>query len=413
MHDKMLAFHFDLKHAMWSEAYMERLAETLAAWGYNAIVYEVEDKFRHPRHPAVAHEDALSPEETSRRMEMLRRHGFGIIPLTQSLGHAEYVLSNPGYAHLRESPELGSQYDPLSDESRAMVCELIDDLIEAVKPEEYYHIGGDETWNLGKSEKCRAIVEKNGVGGLYLGHMLPIIRHVIKRGLRPVLWADIALTHPEIIDSLPRELVLMDWDYWTDAERYPALWVWGRGRLGWPEYQASVREGKIKPEFIKLLEKYAVDDQTAKDGSFIGFPYTNALRDMGFDVIVAPATRCFGDSCGIPLNTVHLGNCFAGAAKGRASGLGSCITSWAVRRSHPEVNLPGAFAASAGHAGSGKFDFDQVAAAFGETHYGLSMPGFPQALKSAGAVVPWCEANDIPAPGKEMEAISNLLKKTE
>lgn len=413
MTDKILAFHFDLKRAMYSESYMDSYADKLAGWGYNTILYEVEDKFRHPRHPAIAHPDAITPEETTKRMTALRKRGFRVIPMVQSLGHAEYVLSKPGYEKFRESPDHTAQYDPLSEESRALVCELIDDLIKAVKPEKYFHIGGDETWNLGQSEKCKSIVEQIGTGGLYLKHMLPIIDHVIKRGLRPVLWADIALTHPEMIGSLPKELVLMDWDYWSGDARWPSIRVWGTGAFTWDTYQTAKKEGKIKKEFIELLERYAVDERTMSDGSFVGFPYAKAIRDMGFDVILAPATRCFGDSLGIPLNSAHLGNCLAAAVKGGESCLGTCVTSWAVRHSHPEVNLPGAFASALGSRKKASYEAQAFAAEFTKDFYGLCMPEFADALQQAEAIVPWCQSHMIPAAGKESEALDNWLAKVD
>ena len=37
------------------------------------------------------------------------------------------------------------------------------------------------------------MVEKIGIGGLYLQHMMPIFEHLRKRGLRPIIWADIAV----------------------------------------------------------------------------------------------------------------------------------------------------------------------------------------------------------------------------
>ena len=406
----MLAFHYDLKRAMWTADFMDRYAATLADWGYNAILYEVEDKLRFSRHPAIAHADAISANETRARTDALRRRGFQVIPLVQSLGHADYVLTKPGYEHLRESPEHESQYDPLSDEARELICELIDETIAAVQPESFFHLGGDETWNLGESEKCAPVTKKIGKGGLYLRHMRPIIEHVLRRGLRPILWADIALTHPEIVKEFPRELVWMDWDYWTGADRWNRLHIWGqKEELDWAAYQTTKDKGEVKPEFIEHLEKYAVDDRSAKDGSFIGFPYTAALREMGFDVIVAPTTRSWGDSMGIPLNADHLPNCFTGARRGRDAGLGACVTSWAVRHSHPLVSLPAAFAAAQGFGTNDPLDIPTLARAFTEQRYGIAAPEFADALRLAEVRVPWCESREMTPPDEAAEAVAARL----
>jgi hypothetical protein len=44
MHEKILAYHIDLKHPMWNAAYLEQTARLLGELGYNAVLLEVEDK---------------------------------------------------------------------------------------------------------------------------------------------------------------------------------------------------------------------------------------------------------------------------------------------------------------------------------------------------------------------------------
>jgi hypothetical protein len=46
---------------------------------------------------------------------------------------------------------------------------------------------------------------------------------VIKMGKRPVLWADIALKHPEAIKLLPKETVFIDWNYGWDLNQFGNL----------------------------------------------------------------------------------------------------------------------------------------------------------------------------------------------
>src|SRR5207244_3150924 len=111
-------------------------------WGFNAILYEVEDKLRLEKHPGLAHPAAWSMVQTREFSHSLRRRNIRMIPLVQTLGHAESVLRQPGYEHLREVPENPGQYDPLSDEARRLIIELIDEVIAATEPDEYFHVGG-------------------------------------------------------------------------------------------------------------------------------------------------------------------------------------------------------------------------------------------------------------------------------
>lgn len=409
MPQPMLAFHYDVKHAMWTADFMNSFAAALADWGYNTIIYEVEDKLHLPQHPALSHSDALTAEETIARCGALRHRGFSLVPLVQTLGHAEHVLTQPGYTHLRESPAHAMQYNPLSQEARTFIIELIDATIEAVQPETYFHLGGDETWNLGQSDTCKEMVAKVGTGGLYLHHMLPIIKHVIGRGLRPILWADMALSHPEIIDHFPREVIWMDWDYWTGSARMPFLHIWGKGRFDTQAYSAAKQAGKLAPAFVERLEQYAFDARTAQDGTFPGFPYTTALRDMGFDVITAPATRSHGDAMGVPLNTIHVPNCYAGCRKGCAAGLGACVTSWAIRHNHPLLSLPAAFAGAQGAKAATDSELVALMRAFTVQRFGVDLPEFATAVHQAEVRVPWCERCEMQPPARAMEALAKWL----
>ena len=378
MSDQMFAYHFDLKRAMWTREYMAAMVDRLAEWGFNTIVYEVEDKFRFGNHPALAHADAWTGDETRDLAQACRAKGVEVIPLIQSLGHAESVVGKPEYAHLREAADITDQYDPTCDEARALLIEMFDEIIDATRPREFFHMGGDETWSLGKSAKCAPIVAEIGVGGLYLRHMLPLLEHVHGRGLRPIIWADIVLAHPEIIADVPKFVVMMDWDYWTAEERPAGIQLWGSGQKTWDEY----RELDL-PQFREHLERYAVDEQTPRDGTFRQFYCTDALREMGFDVITASANRSYGDMVGVPFNERHLPNGFYFARKGFAAGMGNLVTSWAVRHNHPETDMPGTFAAVVATQGESDFDAAGIYRRFTTEHYGVEMPEFGGAVEKA------------------------------
>lgn len=387
MREKMLAYHFDLKRAMWRRQYMDAMVDRLKAWGFNTIVCEVEDKLRFSRHPAIVHPDAPPHRETRDFVASCRVKGVEVVPLVQSLGHAEYVVGKPQYAHLRETPEAEDQYDPLSEEARSLILELFDEVIDVMQPAEFFHMGGDETWSLGKSEKCAPLVRRIGIGGLYLRHMLPLFEHVRSRGLRPMIWADIVLSHPEVIPEVPDYVVMVDWDYFTREERPRQVLIWGGSENGgnafmdWQEYSSA--DSTRLSAFREHLEPYCVDERTRRDGTFRGFYCADALRGMGFDVITASANRCYGDMTGVPRNEQHLPNCFLSARKGFQTGMGNLVTSWAVRHNHPEVDQAGTFAAARALRSQEPFDADAVYRTFTADFFGTETPEFAEAARKA------------------------------
>jgi hypothetical protein len=218
--------------------------------------------------------------------------------------------------------------------------------------------------------------------------MTPLFEYLHRRGLRPIIWADIVLGHPSVIGRLPRDVVLMDWEYYVGGERWPKMRLWGSLReVTWAEYQ-TIEDA----EFRRYLEPHYVDEQTRRDGSLRAFGSVDALRAMGFDVITASAARCYGASMGAPANHIHLPNVFYSARKGFERGLGHCVTSWAVRHAHPETALPAFFAAPWAKKVSGAFDLDALACAFTRDHFGVEIPEMAEAIRLTSAWLPLAES---------------------
>jgi hypothetical protein len=391
--DTILAYHMDLTRAMWTVEYLLRMATRLRAWGFNAILLEIGDKFRFRNHPALAHPEAMHREELRQFVRDCEQMGIEVIPLCQTLGHAEQVLSKPQYARLREDPARADQYDPTSDEARRLILELCDELMDAAQPRRFFHVGGDETWQLGQSARCAPLVREIGKGGLYWRHMRPILEHVARRGLRPMLWADMVLSHPELLAELSKHVVLVDWDYWSTGPRVEKIVLWGgddraagtlNRHVSWTEYRQL-----NEPGFRRHLERFAVDEQTTRDGSFVGFYCAHALADAGFDLLTASAARSHGSSVALPRYGICLPNCFHSARVGRAKGLGTIVTSWAVRHNHPELNLPAAFAAASALRADEAFDFDAIVRAFGREWFGVDAPELAGALRCVDQPFPF------------------------
>ena len=395
---KILAYHLDLKRAMPCRAYLEVLADRLERWGFNAVLYEVEDKLRFVKHPALAHRGAWSIEQTRELARSLRRRGLQMIPLVQTLGHAESVLRKPAYQHLREVPDNPAQYNPLSEEARRLICELIDEVIEATEPDEYVHIGGDETTVLGQGPQTTEEAAQKGLAWLYCQHIIPIIDHVRSRGLRPILWADMVLAHPQALELLPKEVVMMDWDYWTTAARPSKVHVWWDriGEVNWSVYQTVVPGDRVK-----FFRPFIVDSQTERDGTLPAFPYTDALRNAGFETMTASSNRCGGDGVGLPCYDRHLPNIFHSTRKGMNSGVGTMITSWAVRRCHIECCFPSIFAAPWA---LNQSNLDRPAMVKALTHdfYGVEFLGFDEAMTLASQNILWLSAKEQTKARKEM-----------
>lgn len=232
-------FHLDLRVQVMRPTALHRFADELAALGCNTLIMEWEASFPYRRHATVAHERAYTPAQVRAFLRHCRRLGLTVIPLQQSLGHLEHVLRHPRYAHLREDAKDLCQLCPRKiDAARTLVRELLADLRE-LHDGEWIHLGGDEAYLLGHCPECRAFVARHGLSRLYAECMSALIEDARSTGWKPIIWADMMLKHPECLDLLPRDTVIIDWNYGWAADRFGppetlrqhGFTVWGAAAL--------------------------------------------------------------------------------------------------------------------------------------------------------------------------------------
>ena len=77
---------------------------------------------------------------------------------------------------------------------------------------QFFNVGCDETWDLGRGQSKR-LCERRDKGRVYLDFLKQIHREVTKRGRRMMFWGDIVLHHPELIKSLPKNVIALNWGY--------------------------------------------------------------------------------------------------------------------------------------------------------------------------------------------------------
>lgn len=331
----MFAYHIDLKRAMWRLDYLLEFMRRLKQWGFNSVVLEIEDKFRFSRHPSLAHPDSPTHGQWREWAQSCRDIGIDVVPLVQTLGHLEFALNKPAYAHLREEAGLRHHVDVTNPGSVPFVLELVQEAVDVFQPEKFFHVGGDETAELAAGGRLESWRERRGE--LYLKHMLPVFEHVRCRGLRPMLWHDMVFKYGEagILPEMPKDVVMVHWDY-------------------------SIIDGD-SPSLLK----------------------TEEMKAAGLDVVTASANRCAGDQTGVPKVSRHVPNCHCLARKGIEEASGTLVTSWAIRHNHPETNMSATFAAVLASRGLPGDTVEAAHDAWTEEVFGAAMPAFAAAAKQA------------------------------
>jgi hypothetical protein len=235
----------------------ELLAETLqrsAAAGYNALGLYLEHRFAYPSAPWAAAPGCLTPQIVRR---LVRGHRPRVIPFLNTLGHMEGFIRAEGGQWLAEGAAGfgGVQMCATRPECAAFARGLVTDALDAFD-DEWIHVGGDETRQLGQCPQCAARVAQVGKGGLYSEYFGPLCRFILERGRRPCLWGDMLRQQPAALAALPRQTVIFDWQYFSrplestqffrslgfDVVCCPSLQTYNAGWCFWPRSQVSIDE---------------------------------------------------------------------------------------------------------------------------------------------------------------------------
>jgi hypothetical protein len=212
--------NLDLRVQVMSVERVLELIETMHSFEMNVLLIEWEATFPFHRHATICNQYAYTAEEVSVILTACREAGIEVIPLQQCFGHVEYILMHNRYASLRENTRDLSQVCPLKADAAIEVFEeIFSELIEH-HDSDYFHIGGDETRLLGHCPECAELVRNEGKAPLYTSYVLRLIEMLKGLGKTPVIWADMLLKYPELIEKLPRDLILIDWNYGWKVDRF-------------------------------------------------------------------------------------------------------------------------------------------------------------------------------------------------
>jgi hypothetical protein len=191
--------------------YIKRQLRTLAAFKMNMHSFYMEHTFASRSHPLVAPQGgSLTPEEIRELVAYARRYHIELVPEQQTFGHLHKALKFETYNELAEVP-YGDMLSPQQEGSFRLVADWYKEL-DVLFPGKFFHIGADETFELGQGQS-REQVKARGAGAVYFEHLRRVREILRPYNRRLMFWGDIALNHPELIGSIPKDLIVMNWSY--------------------------------------------------------------------------------------------------------------------------------------------------------------------------------------------------------
>ncbi len=196
---------------------LKQLVERLAHWKINELQLYIENVFTFTRHPDIGKGfSPFTPDEILALQQHCQQYHIRLVGSLASFGHMEKILSLPPYQHLGEMPGFrglpgGTTLCPSDPGSIKLIGELYDEFIPLFEADDF-NVCCDETWELGNGRSQKRC-QKHGTGKVYLDFLLKIHALCEKHGKRMNAWADILLKHPDCLDQLPRDIVLLNWEY--------------------------------------------------------------------------------------------------------------------------------------------------------------------------------------------------------
>jgi hypothetical protein len=199
------------------------LAEKLSDFKINELQLYTEHTFAYKKYKSIWRNwGALTSDEIRKLDARCRELGIDLVPNQNSFGHLRYFLADPRLKKLGEisEPFLSETKDflrrpttlaPNHPRTLPFLRGLYDELLPNFSSE-FFNIGGDETWDLGKGQSKKVCATK-GQGRVYLDFLKQLDLEVSARDRKMMFWGDIILKYPALIRELPKDIIALNWGY--------------------------------------------------------------------------------------------------------------------------------------------------------------------------------------------------------
>ena len=193
--------------------YIKKQIRTCASYKLNLFSLYIEHVFDYQTHPLIGpKEGSLNAGEVRELVEYARRYYVTMLPEQQAFGHLHHVLKNEIYSDLAETPH-GHVLAPVNEKSYELIKDLYSELVPLF-PGPLFHIGSDETFELGQGQ-TKARAAEVGLGRVYLEHLKRVAEIMKPYNKRLMFWGDIAIKYPELLNILPKDVIAVAWNYWS------------------------------------------------------------------------------------------------------------------------------------------------------------------------------------------------------
>ncbi|MBE3076487.1 MAG: family 20 glycosylhydrolase, partial [Actinobacteria bacterium] len=188
---------------------------TLAAYKVNVFSPYFEHTLEYESNPlATPPGGAMTAADVRELVAYAEKYHVDIIPEQESFGHLHHVLKYEIYSPLAETPH-GHVLAPGQPGSLPLIRQMFAE-IDSLFPSRFVHLGADETFELGRGQTAER-VRTEGIGTVYIDFLKQIEVALKPSGKRFLFWGDVAMNHPDLVKTLPKDLIAVAWNYEPDT----------------------------------------------------------------------------------------------------------------------------------------------------------------------------------------------------
>ena len=191
--------------------FQERQVRTLAAYKLNIYSPYFEHTLAYNASPLVAPPGgSMSREDVAELVRYATQYHVTVVPEQEAFGHLHHALKYEQFSSLAETPH-GHVLSPVQPGSLALIKQWFTQIAQEF-PSPWVHIGADETNELGKGQ-TRDLVGQHGLDQVYVDFLRQIHDVIQPTGKRILFWGDLAWHNPDLVASLPKDMIGVPWVY--------------------------------------------------------------------------------------------------------------------------------------------------------------------------------------------------------
>jgi hypothetical protein len=274
--------------------YLKKQIRMLAEYKINLLGLNMENVFAFKTQLLVPPGDAaLTVDEIRELVAYASKYFITLLPEQQTFGHMHQFLKYEVYSDVAETPH-GHVLTPTNPKTYDFTRQIYGEIVPLF-PGAFFHIGGDETFELGTGQ-TKALAAQEGLGRVYLDHLQKLSALMQPYHKQLMFWGDIALKYPELISTLPKDMIAVPWDYDLKPSYESEIIPFRQAGLRVVVAPGASNWGQIWPDFdtaFANIHNFVRDGQ--KNGA-IGVLTTNwnddgeSLLDMTWPALVYGAS---------------------------------------------------------------------------------------------------------------------------